>query len=147
VNDVMLADREMDVMMVLWESGSGTVAEVREGLADALAYNTVLTVLRTLEKKGIVGHVEVGQAHRYVPLVERANVRRSALRRLVDKLFAGAPDQLLSHMVDERSLTIADLDRLRAQIKALDSRTTEKPTTSAVPSSRGAKRARKRGTT
>ena len=51
-SDVVLAEREMDVMAVLWELGSGTVAEVRELLPDELAYTTVLTVLRTLEKKG-----------------------------------------------------------------------------------------------
>lgn len=143
MDEVLLADREMDVMTVLWERGSGTVAEVRDGLADPLAYNTVLTVLRTLERKGVVGHVEVGQAYRYVPLVARALVRRSALQRLVDKLFAGAPEQLLSHMVDERSLTVEDLDRLRAQIQALDARTTEKPTTPGNPSSRATKSAKK----
>ena len=129
MDEPVLADREMDVMTVLWDRGSGTVAEVREGLADPLAYNTVLTVLRTLEKKGVVGHVEAGQAYRYVPLVARASVQRSALQRLVDKLFAGAPERLLSHMVDERSLTVDDLDRLRAQIEAMDQSKTDKPPT------------------
>ena len=129
MDEPLLADREMDVMTVLWDRGSGTVAEVREGLADPLAYNTVLTVLRTLERKGVVGHVEAGQAYRYVPLVARASVQRSALQRLVDKLFAGAPERLLSHMVDERSLTVDDLDRLRAQIEAMDNTKTDRPTT------------------
>lgn len=135
MDDPVLADRETDVMTVLWDRGSATVAEVRDGLADPLAYNTVLTVLRTLERKGIVGHVEVGQAYRYVPLVMRDTVRRSAVQRLLDKLFDGAPDQLLSHMVDARSLTARDLDRLREQVRALDG---------PVPGSRAAKNARKR---
>lgn len=125
MDEPLLADREMDVMAVLWDRGSGTVAEVREALVDDLAYNTVLTVLRTLERKGIVAHVEVGQAHRYVPVVERTAVRRSALQRLLDKLFAGAPEQLLNHMVDERSLSVADLRRLREQIDALEARASE----------------------
>jgi predicted transcriptional regulator len=129
MDEPVLADREMEVMTVLWDRGSGTVAEVREGLADPLAYNTVLTVLRTLEKKGVVGHVEAGQAYRYVPLVARASVQRSALQRLVDKVFAGAPERLLSHMVDVRSLTVDDLDRLRAQIEAMDQAKTDKPPT------------------
>ena len=53
-------DRELDVMAVLWDRGPSTVAEVREHLEDALAYTTVLTVLRTLETKGFVSHEEEG---------------------------------------------------------------------------------------
>ena len=53
---ISFTDRELDVMAVLWERGSATVAEVRERIPDELAYTTVLTVLRTLEEKGHVGH-------------------------------------------------------------------------------------------
>lgn len=122
MDEVVLADREMDVMVVLWDRGSGTVAEVREQLPDALAYTTVLTVLRTLERKSIIAHVVTGQAHRYVPLVARAAVRRSALSRLLDKLFAGAPEQLVAHLVEEHAFTSEDLRRLREQIDALEER-------------------------
>jgi predicted transcriptional regulator len=122
VAELILADREMDVMTVLWDLGSGTVAEVRERLHDALAYTTVLTVLRTLEKKGAVGHVVTGQAHRYVPLIARAAARRSALDRLLDKLFQGAPEQLLTHLVEEHDFSADDLRRLRAQIDELEER-------------------------
>jgi len=118
----ILADREMDVMTVLWDRGSGTVAEVRERLRDPLAYTTVLTVLRTLEKKGAVGHVVTGQAHRYVPLIARAEARRSALDRLLDKLFQGAPEQLLTHLVEEHDFSADALRRLRAQIDELEER-------------------------
>ena len=54
---ISFTDRELDVMAVLWERGSATVAEVRERLPDDLAYTTVLTVLRTLEEKGHVEHM------------------------------------------------------------------------------------------
>src|SRR5438067_13223916 len=80
---IAFTDRELDVMSVLWDAGSATVAQVRERLSDDLAYTTVLTVLRTLEQKGYVGHTGEGRAHRYRPLVKRAAVGRSALRRLV----------------------------------------------------------------
>jgi predicted transcriptional regulator len=118
-NDVLLADREIDVMLVLWNRGSGTVAEVRDELSDALAYTTVLTVLRTLEQKGVVAHVVTGQTHRYVPLVPQRTVRRSAIDRLLNKLFAGAPEQLLAHLVEDHALTARDIERLRAQIEMI----------------------------
>ena len=55
--------REMDIMSILWDVGSGTVAEVRERLADPLAYTSVLSALRTLEEKGLVDHVEERPDH------------------------------------------------------------------------------------
>jgi predicted transcriptional regulator len=67
--DVSLTNRETDVMRVLWDLGPSVVAEVRDRLADNLAYTTVLTILRTLEAKGYVGHEEEGRVHRYFAAV------------------------------------------------------------------------------
>lgn len=111
-------DRELDVMAVLWDRGPSTVAEVRDVLEDALAYTTVLTVLRTLEDKGSVGHEEVGRAYRYHALVAREAAGRSALRRMLGKLFAGSPELLLTQLVDERAMATDELARLRALLDA-----------------------------
>jgi BlaI family penicillinase repressor len=111
--EIQFTDRELDVMAVLWEHGSATVAEVREALVDELAYTTVLTVLRTLEEKGYVDHEGEGKAHRYRPLVGRERAGRSAVRRLVKKIFGGSPELLLTHLVSERDLTAAELKRMR----------------------------------
>lgn len=112
----MLGDRELDVMKVLWEMGSGTVADVRERLPVNLAYTTVLTILRNLEEKSYVSRVAEGRAHRYSPRVGRLAARRSAIARVVDTLFQGAPEELIAHMVEDRTLTARDLRRLRAMI-------------------------------
>ena len=116
---ISFTDRELDVMAVLWERGSATVTEVRERLPDDLAYTTVLTVLRTLEEKGHVGHRGEGKAHRYFPLVERRVAGRSALARLIDTVFNGSPELLLTQLVTERELTEEQLKRLR---KLMDAR-------------------------
>jgi predicted transcriptional regulator len=100
-------------MAVLWARGSGTVAEVRESLADSLAYTTVLTVLRTLEEKKFVGHEEEGKAHRYRPLVARERAGRSALSRMVEKLFEGSPELLVTQLVSDRKLSTEEIRRLR----------------------------------
>ena len=110
---INFTDRELDVMNVLWDAGSATVAQVRERLSDDLAYTTVLTVLRTLEQKGYVGHTGEGRAHRYRPLVKRAAAGRSALRRLVDKVFDGSPELLLTQLVSDKNLGDEELRRLR----------------------------------
>lgn len=116
MGDLTLGDRELDVMSVLWELGSGTVAEVRERLPADLAYTTVLTILRNLEEKGFVSHDAEGRAHRYFPRLARQAARKTALARLVDKLFHGSPDLLLAQLVADRDLTAADLRRLRKQL-------------------------------
>jgi predicted transcriptional regulator len=106
-------DRELDVMTVLWTLGPATVAEVRAQLADDLAYTAVLTVLRTLEDKGHVGHREAGKAHRYFAKVEARAARRTALAKLVDRVFGGSAELLLTHLVSDRKLSAAEIKRLR----------------------------------
>lgn len=110
---VSFTDRELDVMSVLWDLESATVTEVRERLTDDLAYTTVLTVLRTLEEKGHVRHTEEGRSHRYHPMVGREAAGRSALGRLVKKVFRGSHELLLTQLVSDRELSEAELRRLR----------------------------------
>ena len=114
--DIQFTDRELDIMAVLWENGAATVAEVRDALADDLAYTTVLTILRTLEEKGYVAHDEEGRAHRYRPLVEKQKAEKSAVSKLVKKLFKGSPEALLTQLVADRKLSAADLKRMRQLI-------------------------------
>src|SRR3954465_6615483 len=114
MDDFVLGDRELDVMGVLWDLGSGTVAEVREKLPADLAYTTVLTILRNLEAKEFLFHSTEGKAHRYFPAVARRTARRSALTRIVDKLFHGSPEQLVAQLVEDEELSAEDLRRLRA---------------------------------
>ncbi len=111
--EIVLFERELEVMEVLWGRGSSTVSEVRDALSDAMAYNTVLTVLRRLEDKGYVGHEEEGRAHRYHALVEAQAVRESAVERLTRRVFRGSPELLLTHLVSGRKLSEAQLRRLR----------------------------------
>lgn len=123
--DVQFTDRELDIMAVLWDRGSATVAEVQERLADELAYTTVLTILRTLEDKGHVRHEEEGRAYRYIPTVDREAAGRSAVRRLVRKVFKGSPELLLTQLVSERGLSGEQLERMR---KMLEERAGEEET-------------------
>jgi BlaI family penicillinase repressor len=111
--EIAFTDRELDVMGVLWDLGGASVAEVRDRLADDLAYTTVLTVLRTLEEKGYVGHTEAGKAYRYHPLVERRDAGTSVLRRITRKLFKDSPELLLTQLVSDRGLSDDELRRMR----------------------------------
>lgn len=111
-----LGERELDVMAVLWELGSGTVAEVRAHLEAeqgvALAYTTVLTILRNLESKQYVTRAEEGRAHRYFARVAQHTAQRSALSRLVTSLFGGSPEALVARLVEQEQLSAEELARI-----------------------------------
>jgi len=111
--DIHLTDREADVMQVLWDRGPSIVAEVRASLEDKLAYTTVLTILRTLENKGYVGHEEEGRGHRYFAAVKQNVAQRSALRHLTGKLFKGSAELLFTHLVASEKLRPEQIKRMR----------------------------------
>ena len=112
MDELSLGERELDIMAIIWELGSGTVGEVRERLPVTLAYTPVLTILRNLEAKGFLSHEEEGKAHRYFPTVDQRAAQQTALARLVDSLFHGSAEQLLARLVADHDLNAADLRRL-----------------------------------
>jgi predicted transcriptional regulator len=118
MGEVVFTDRELDIMAVLWEHGPSTVASVRDRISIDLAYTTVLTILRTLEEKGHIGHEAEGRAYRYHSLVERGEARVSAVDRITRKLFAGSTETLLSHLVSDQDLSDEELQRMRALLNA-----------------------------
>jgi predicted transcriptional regulator len=103
-------------MSVLWEIRSGTATEVRDLLPIDLAYTTVLTLLRRLEAKGYLRREAEGKAHRYFPTVERHAAQQDAVGRVIDKLFAGSPEQLIAHLVDDRRVSADALAKLRKRL-------------------------------
>jgi predicted transcriptional regulator len=117
-----LTNRELDVMAVLWERGSATVAEVQECLSEQLAYTTVLTVLRGLETKGHVRHESEGKAFRYFPTVEPAAAGETALGRVLDKIYQGSRELLVTRLLADEAVSHDELRRIR---KMLDERLRE----------------------
>lgn len=111
--DIYLTDREADVIQVLWDHGPSVVSEVKDKLADDLAYTTVLTILRTLEQKGYVKHEEEGRVHRYFATVKEEAARKSALQHLTGKLFKGSAELLFTHLVADRKLSKVQIERMR----------------------------------
>jgi BlaI family transcriptional regulator, penicillinase repressor len=117
--DVQFTDRELDLMSVLWRLGSGTVSEVREELRDEPGYTSVLKILQVLEEKGHVRHEVEGRAYRYIPTVGPEAAGRSALGRIVDKIFHGSTELTLARLVEERPVSDAELKRMRAILDEL----------------------------
>ena len=118
---VSLTRRELDVMSVLWRRGEATVAEVRDDLADDLAYPTVQTMLRVLEAKGYVGHTVDGRAFRFHALVAQDEAADSALDRLVAKVYHGSRELLVSRLLADEDISPDELRRIKKLLqKRLD---------------------------
>ncbi len=108
-------------MSVLWRRGSATVTEVRDDLADDLAYPTVQTMLRVLEGKGYVGHTVDGRAFRFHALVEQGAAADSALARLVAKVYHGSRELLVSRLLADEDISPDELRRIKKLLqKRLD---------------------------
>ncbi len=110
-----LTEAELRIMNVLWDRGSATVHEVLEALPTkpALAYNSVLTIIRILEKKGYAKHVKDQRAHVYLPQVDRKDATRFEVRHLVSRFFGNSHEQLVLNVLEETGIDADELDRVR----------------------------------
>jgi len=106
-------DRELDLMSVLWRLESGTVSEVREALGEEVGYTSVLKMLQILEEKGHVRHEDEGRAYRYFPTVKSEDAGRTALGRIVNKIFQGSAELTLARLVEERPISPKELERMK----------------------------------
>src|SRR5262249_11363770 len=119
-NDLTPSERELDILKVLWELGSGSVRQVHESLCPGgeLAFNTVQTLLRIMEEKGLVEHRAEGRTFIYVPRYSRERVAA----RFLHKVFDGALDQFVLSILaskDGPSSTseLKELERLIAKAR------------------------------
>jgi|SRR5687768_2421510 len=114
-----MTDGELRLMRVLWDKGQATVGEVVDALntRPKPAYNTVLTLLRIMEKKGYVSHRKDGRAFTFLPAVNRADVSRSALQTLVDRFFDGSPRLLMLNLLKDEQMSPEALKQLKERIE------------------------------
>ena len=114
-----LSRRERQIMDILYTVGRATGQEVQERLADSPNYSTVRTILRILERKGHVRHIEEGVRYVYLPAVERETAKKSAIQRLVTTFFDGSTKAAAAAFLDPAAsqLSEADLKDLEAMIR------------------------------
>lgn len=113
-----LTEVELRLMQVLWAKGKATVGEVAEALAQGpvLAYTTVLTMLRILERKGYVRHEKDGRAFVYEPVIDRAEACRKAVRHLVSRFFNDSHELLVLNILKNEKIESRELKRLKRMI-------------------------------
>ena len=115
----VLTDAELPLMQILWHKGHGTVGEVVQALprGRAPAYNTVLTLLRILERKGYVTHQKDGRAFIYRPVIDQRRARHRVIRHLLTRFFDGSPRLLVLNLLEHGTIDRRELRRLRQLIE------------------------------
>jgi predicted transcriptional regulator len=111
-----LGKRERQIMDAVYRLGRATVAEVRGELSDPPTYSAVRGMLRFLEEKGQLRHVQEGVKYVYLPTVAPSKARRSALQKLVRTFFGGSTREAVAALIEEKRLGEDDLDRLQELI-------------------------------
>jgi len=110
---MQLTKAEEQVMQILWDKKNGLVKDIRESFSDPKpARNTVSTVLRILEKKGVVGHKAYGNVHLYHPLVSKSEYSKTQLFGLLEGYFNNSFPAMASFFVKEKDLSIKELEEM-----------------------------------
>src|ERR671929_894478 len=109
---------ELEIMQVLWETGSATVQTVQRELKRDLAYTTVQTMLTVLHRKNKVKRTLKDKAYVYKPAVSRTKFTGHAVREFIDRMFGGSAEGLVMNLLQEKHLTpekLAELHKLIEQ--------------------------------
>lgn len=114
-----LTPHELDIMKLVWDRRSATVRDVYETLRARrrIAYTSVLTMMNVLERKGHLKKRAEGRSFVYQAARPRAQVLRAMVREFVERVFGGATEPLLVHLLEDRRLTKADLEALRRRVR------------------------------
>ncbi len=119
------SELELQVLALLWDGGPATVRALQEGLPDGKdrAYTTVLSVVQVMEKKGLVGHTQQGQANVYHPLVKRGQVLKPMMKDLLRNVFGGSPARAIQSLLDGAPVGADELARIRQVIDDAERKT------------------------
>lgn len=114
-----LTRAEEDLMQVLWRLKKAFVKEILAELPDPKpAYNTVSTIIRILEKKGLVGYNAFGKAHQYYPLISKEDYKNKLSKNLIENYFGGSVSNLVSFFAKKEQMSLEDFNEIIAQLKS-----------------------------
>jgi BlaI family transcriptional regulator, penicillinase repressor len=115
-----LTDSERAILEVLWKKKEASVREVADELSKKkpVAYTTVLTMFKILDRKGLVSHRTEGRAFIYSPAISRSEARKHALENLLKQFFNGSPNVLAQHLLSEHDMDLAEIKALQEKVDA-----------------------------
>ena len=109
---------EEQVMQAIWAVGQGFANEIVAAIEEPKpAYNTILTIVRILEKKGFVAHETFNKANRYYPIVSREEYSGQMLGRVAKNYFGSSFRSMVSFLVDKKAVTLEDLESLTKELE------------------------------
>jgi BlaI family penicillinase repressor len=109
-NETSLSRRERQIMDILFTLGRASGPEIQERLPDQPSYSGVRTILRVLERKGHIRHVEEGLRYVYLPVVAREKAKQSAIARLVATFFDGSAKAAAAAFLDPGTANLSEED-------------------------------------
>jgi BlaI family penicillinase repressor len=110
-------ERELEILRILWDRHEATVRDIQQALPPGRHYNTVLTIIRVLERKGHVTHRQEGRGFVYRALAQPEESRSHALTHFVDSVFGGSSESVVLNMVEAGNLTLDELDEIRRKVR------------------------------
>ena len=113
-----LSRRERQIMDVLFQKGQATAADIMRNIPEPPSYSAVRAMLRVLEEKGHVRHVQDGPRYVFIPTVTRDKAKRSAMKHMLDTFFEGSAAQAVATLLDDSGAKLSDdeLERLSSLI-------------------------------
>jgi predicted transcriptional regulator len=114
-----LTPQELEIMKIVWQKGQASVRDVYETLLERrkIAYTTVMTMMRVLQRKGYLKARRDARAYIYRPAHAERQVLRSMVREFVDRVFNGSARPLLVHLVEDRRLSKDEMEELERLVR------------------------------
>lgn len=116
-----LTKAEEEIMHLLWKLQRATVSQIIETIPEPKPpHSTISSIVRILERKGVVGHKAYGRTYEYFPLVIKDEYRKATLTAIVRNYFGGSPSNLVSFLAKSGDLTIKDFEEVKKMIDKAD---------------------------
>lgn len=113
-----LTSKEEEILGYFWAKGPLFVRELLDLQEEPKPhYNTLSTIVRSLEEKGYIGYKVYGNTHQYFALISEDEYRKKTLKQVVDKYFDNSYTRVVSTLIEEEALTLDELQELIHQIK------------------------------
>lgn len=112
----LLTETELELMHIVWQMGEASVKDVLNELPETrqLAYTSVSTILRILEKKEVLKSHKLGKSHIYTPTLSKSDYEHRSLGHLLSNVFSGVPTSLVRTLVDSDTLSPEELEEIKS---------------------------------
>ena len=113
---IRINKKEEDIMNIFWKLKKAFPKEIMESIEPPIPpYNTVLSMIRKLEKDGFITHIKIGKTHQYSPTITKRTYQKSIFKHLLQDYFGGSPEKMLSFFIKEENLSEEELKEIIEQ--------------------------------